>query len=50
MLGVILNRADEQLDESSYYYQRRYYRRDDKEQTPPKGQAKMTEEEVAVAT
>jgi Mrp family chromosome partitioning ATPase len=50
MLGVILNRADEQLDESSYYYQQRYYRREDKEQTPPKSQAKMTEEEVAVAT
>ena len=24
MLGVVLNRTDEQLDESSYYYQRRY--------------------------
>lgn len=50
MLGVILNRTDEQLDENSYYYQRRYYRRDDKEQTPPKPQAKMTEEEVLAAT
>ena len=28
MLGVVLNRADEQPDETSYYYQRRYYRRD----------------------
>jgi Mrp family chromosome partitioning ATPase len=29
ILGVILNRADEQLDlQSYYYYQRRYYRRD----------------------
>jgi capsular exopolysaccharide synthesis family protein len=50
MLGVILNRADEQLDESSYYYQKRYYRRDDKEQTPPKAQSKMTEKEVVAAT
>ncbi|HEX8491416.1 MAG TPA: CpsD/CapB family tyrosine-protein kinase [Pyrinomonadaceae bacterium] len=50
MLGVILNRADEQLDESSYYYQRRYYRRDDKEQTPPDSQAKMTNKEVLAAT
>jgi protein-tyrosine kinase len=28
ILGVVLNRADEQFDSSSYYYQRRYYRRD----------------------
>ncbi|MGH9904996.1 MAG: CpsD/CapB family tyrosine-protein kinase, partial [Pyrinomonadaceae bacterium] len=28
VLGVILNRVDEQLDASSYYYQRRYYQRD----------------------
>lgn len=28
LLGVVLNGADERLDESSYYYQRRYYRRD----------------------
>ena len=27
LLGVVLNRTDEQLDETSYYYQRRYYRR-----------------------
>jgi capsular exopolysaccharide synthesis family protein len=25
LLGVILNRVDEQLDDTSYYYQRRYY-------------------------
>jgi capsular exopolysaccharide synthesis family protein len=51
MLGVVLNRTDEQLDESSYYYQRRYYRREDKNVTPPKAQAAMTEEgEVVVAT
>jgi capsular exopolysaccharide synthesis family protein len=49
MLGVILNRADEQLDESSYYYQQRYYRRD-KEAQPPKSESKMVNEEVIAAT
>ena len=34
MLGVVLNRADEQLTESNYYYQRRYYRRDEKLPAP----------------
>jgi capsular exopolysaccharide synthesis family protein len=28
LLGVILNRVDEQFDDSAYYYQRRYYNRD----------------------
>ena len=28
MMGVILNRSEEQLDSSSYYYQHRYYNRD----------------------
>ena len=28
LMGVVLNRTDEQLDSTSYYYQRRYYRRD----------------------
>ncbi len=51
MLGVVLNRTDEQLDESSYYYQRRYSRREDKADTPPKAQAAMKEEgEVVAAT
>ncbi len=27
LVGVILNRVDEQLDDNSYYYQRRYYNR-----------------------
>ncbi len=27
VLGVVLNRADEQLDSTSFYYQRRYYQR-----------------------
>jgi Mrp family chromosome partitioning ATPase len=51
MLGVVLNRTDEQLDESSYYYQRRYYRKRDKTETLPKAQAAMKEEgEVVAAT
>ena len=28
LLGVVLNRVDEQVDETAYYYQRRYYNRD----------------------
>jgi capsular exopolysaccharide synthesis family protein len=28
LLGVVLNRADEQFDEAGYYYQRRYYNRE----------------------
>lgn len=28
LLGVVLNRVDEQFDEAAYYYQRRYYNRD----------------------
>ena len=49
LLGVVLNRTDEQLDESSYYYQRRYYRREDKTPAPPKAQAAMKEEGEAAA-
>jgi capsular exopolysaccharide synthesis family protein len=43
MLGVILNRADEQMDESSYYYHQRY-RREDKEPSPPQAQATIKEQ------
>jgi capsular exopolysaccharide synthesis family protein len=28
LLGVVLNRVDEQLDSNAYYYQHRYYKRD----------------------
>src|SRR2546423_1041404 len=41
MLGVVLNRSDEQLDETSYYYQRRYKRKENKPQPPPKAQTTM---------
>jgi capsular exopolysaccharide synthesis family protein len=51
MLGVVLNRTDEQLDESSYYYQRRNYRREERAATLPKAQAAIKEEgEVVSAT
>jgi capsular exopolysaccharide synthesis family protein len=43
ILGVILNRTDEQLDETSYYYQRRYARREDKTPTPPRAQTTIEE-------
>ena len=50
LLGVILNRSDEQLDETSYYYQRRYYRREDKGIAKTATQAEMKDaEEVIVA-
>jgi capsular exopolysaccharide synthesis family protein len=49
MLGVVLNRTDEQLDESTYYYQRRYYRREERAATPPKAQAVAMKEEGEVA-
>jgi Mrp family chromosome partitioning ATPase len=47
MLGVVLNRSEEQLDETSYYYQRRYARRKD-EIIPPGAKNVMKDgEEVA---
>lgn len=50
MLGVVLNRAEEQLDESSYYYQRRYNSRRD-EVVPPGAKTTMKEgEEVVVVS
>jgi capsular exopolysaccharide synthesis family protein len=51
MLGVVLNRTDEQVDESSYYYQRRYYRHNDKNALPPKTEIEMKKgEEVTVGS
>ncbi|MDQ2922516.1 MAG: CpsD/CapB family tyrosine-protein kinase [Acidobacteriota bacterium] len=51
MLGVVLNRADEDLESNSYYYQQRYYR---PQNTLP-GEEKLRliverEEEVAIAS
>jgi capsular exopolysaccharide synthesis family protein len=51
MLGVVLNRADEELESNSYYYQQRYYRPED---TPPsKEKLRLvvdSEDEVAIAS
>ena len=51
MLGVVLNRADEDLESNSYYYQQRYYRPQD---TPPSEEKLRlvveTEAEVAIAS
>ena len=50
LLGVVLNRTDEQPDSASYYYQHRYYNRErntrgDVPPVPPSGRI---EEEVAI--
>lgn len=51
ILGVVLNRSDDQLDESSYYYQRRYSRREDTTVAPPDTLIEMKQsEEVVVAS
>ena len=49
LLGVVLNRTEEQPDESSYYYQHRYYNRERKTtEMTPRPPAERIEEEVAV--
>ncbi|HEX8649723.1 MAG TPA: CpsD/CapB family tyrosine-protein kinase [Pyrinomonadaceae bacterium] len=48
MLGVVLNRSDEQLDESSYYYQRRYKRKEN-EPAPPRAQQTTINDREEVA-
>ena len=47
MLGVVLNRAGEQLDESSYYYQRRYKRKGEEPQ-PPVAETTINEREEGI--
>jgi polysaccharide biosynthesis transport protein len=48
LLGVVLNRTEEQPDESSYYYQHRYYNRASKTtEIPPVPPTQRLEEEVA---
>jgi capsular exopolysaccharide synthesis family protein len=49
LMGVVLNRSDEQLESSSYYYQRRYYS-NDRRLTEPRAVTDETEEEVAVVS
>jgi Mrp family chromosome partitioning ATPase len=47
LLGVVLNRTEEQPEESSYYYSQRYYNRERKKtERQPLG-AERLEEEVA---
>jgi Mrp family chromosome partitioning ATPase len=49
LLGVVLNRTDEQPEESSYYYQHRYYNRERSTTEMPRVPASETiEEEVAI--
>src|SRR6266545_3431860 len=47
MLGVVLNRADEELESNSYYYQQRYYR--PQNSVPGEEQESFVEDEVEVA-
>jgi hypothetical protein len=50
MLGVVLNRADEQLEPNAYYYQQRYYQ---PKALPPDEKLRLVsdpEEEVAIAS
>jgi len=49
LLGVVLNRVDDQFDESANYYQRHYYNRDRELAVPKRGQLPgERQEEVAV--
>ena len=51
VLGVILNRAEDQPDSSSYYYQQRYHRRDlDLPTESARALPGETEKEVAIAS
>jgi succinoglycan biosynthesis transport protein ExoP len=47
LMGVVLNRTEEELDASSYYYQQRYYSRD-RRPSEPRQVIKEKDEEVAV--
>jgi len=47
LMGVVLNRSDDQPDSSSYYYQHRYYSKD-RRLSEPKQVMTEKEEEVAV--
>lgn len=51
MLGVVLNRADENLESNSYYYQQRYYQPQSKLRGEEQMDLKLeSEEEVAIAS
>jgi len=49
LLGIVLNRTEEQPDPASYYYQHRYYNREKRTtELPPVPQPGRVEEEVAI--
>jgi capsular exopolysaccharide synthesis family protein len=49
LLGIVLNRTEEQPDPASYYYQHRYYNREKRTtELPPVSQPGRVEEEVAI--
>src|SRR5215208_359686 len=49
LVGVVLNRTEEQPDEASYYYQHRYYNRERRTtEMPPVPPSGTIEEEVAI--
>jgi Mrp family chromosome partitioning ATPase len=47
LLGVVLNRTQEQPEEASYYYSQRYYNRERRKTEMPPVKADRLEEEVA---
>ena len=49
LMGVVLNRSEDQPDSSSYYYQHRYYRKE-RRLSEPKQVVTENEEEVAVVS
>ena len=49
LMGVVLNRAEEQPDPTSYYYQHRYYNKERRLTTPTNGTSMVAEKEKEVA-
>jgi capsular exopolysaccharide synthesis family protein len=50
LLGVVLNRVDEPMDESAHYYQRRYYNRDRAMKGTKLKQVPSEQKEVAIVS
>ena len=48
MLGVVLNRADTELDSNAYYYQHHYYDRERRVKGSSRRSFKQEDEEVAI--
>jgi hypothetical protein len=48
LLGVVLNRTEEQPDSNSYYYQHRYYTRERRGDIPAIASDSLEEEVAAV--